>query len=311
LQQVDAAALLAPFPTLAGEVEGPVDLRLRGNLGREWRGSGEAALTRGRVFGVEVDEWRVPLDFTYVPKHGRGQLTIRDSNAQLARGRATLQTELWFSADAAPRLEGKARFNNAQLKSLIRSSSSLWSFAVGQVTGNVNFSSESFRGADDLNATVDATLAQTQALELPVLSGLVPFVAPGQSATTFQQGELRGRLARGVFRIQKFNLSSPVVRLAIVGNITTQGRLDMEAAGSTGRLGYNPAFLRLVGLRIPVTGPIPVSLILEASSLLSSSVIHLRITGTVRNPDVHLDTAQVLAEEAVRFFFLQSNVPLP
>jgi translocation and assembly module TamB len=311
LSQVDAAALLAPFPDLAGEVEGPVDLHLRGNLGREWRGSGEAALTRGHVFGVEVDEWRVPVDFTFVPKHGRGQLTIRDSNAQLARGRATLQTELLFSADAASRLEGKIRFYNAQLKSLIRPTGGLGSFAVGQVNGNVDFSADSFRSAADLNATVDATLAQTQALELPVLSGLVPFVAPGQSATTFQQGELRGRLARGVFRIQKFNLSSPVVRLAIVGTVTTGGRLDMEAAGSTGRLGYNPAFLRLVGLRIPVAGPIPVSLILEASSLLSSSLIHLRITGTVRNPDVHLETAQVLAEEAVRFFFLQSSVPLP
>ena len=87
LQQVNAAALVAPFPGLAGEVEGPVDLHLRGNLGREWRGSGEAALTRGRVFGVEVSEWRVPLDFTFVPKQRRGQLTIRDSNAQLARPR--------------------------------------------------------------------------------------------------------------------------------------------------------------------------------------------------------------------------------
>jgi hypothetical protein len=311
LQQVDAAALAAPFPGLAGEVEGPVDLRLRGNLGREWRGSGEAALTRGRVFGVEVDEWRLPLDFTYVPKHGRGQLTVRDSNAQLARGRATLQAELLFSAEGAPRLEGKVRFYNAQLKSLFRPGGGLGSYAVGQVTGRVDFSSDNFHSVDDLNATVDATLAQTQALQLPVLSGLVPFVAPGQSATTFQQGDLTGRLSRGVFRIQKFNLSSPVVRLAIVGTITTGGRLDLEAAGSSGRLGYNPSFLRLVGLRVPAAGPIPIGLLLEASSLLSSSVIHLRVTGTVRNPDVHLEPVKALAEEAVRFFLIQGNVPLP
>ncbi len=311
LSQVDADALLAPFPDLAGEVDGPVDLRLRGNLGREWRGSGEAALTRGRVFGVEVNEWRVPLDFTIVPKRGRGQLTIRDSNAQLARGRATLQTELLFSADSAPRLEGKIRFYNAQLKSLVRPTSGLGSFAVGQVTGTVDFSADSFRSADDLTATIDATLAQTQALQLPVLIGLTPFVAPGQSATTFQQGELSGRLSRGVFRIQKFNLTSSIVRLAIVGTITTKGRLDMEAAGSTGRLGYNPAFLRVIGLRIPVAGPIPIGLLLEASSLLSSSLIHLHVTGTVRNPEVQVETARVFAEEAVRFFLLQNNVPLP
>jgi translocation and assembly module TamB len=311
LEQVDVAVLLAAFPGAADAVEGLVDLHLRGNLGREWRGSGEAALTRGRVFGVEVDEWRLPVNFTFIPVRGRGQLTVRDSNAQLARGRATLQTELLFSTDAAPRLEGNARFYNAQLKSLVRPTSGLGFFAVGQVTGRVNFSADSLRSADDLNATIDATLNQTQALELPVLSGLVPFVAPGRSATTFQQGELRGRLARGVFRIQKFNLSSPVVRLAIVGTITTQGRLDLEATGSTGRIGTNPAFLRLIGLRIPVAGPIPIGLLLEASSYLSSRVIHLRVTGTVRNPDVHLEPVQILAEEVVRFFLLQSNVPLP
>jgi hypothetical protein len=49
LEQVDAAVLLSAFPGVAGEVEGLVDLHLRGNLGREWRGSGAAALTRGRV----------------------------------------------------------------------------------------------------------------------------------------------------------------------------------------------------------------------------------------------------------------------
>jgi hypothetical protein len=310
LEQVDAAVLLSAFPGAADAVEGLVDLRVRGNLGREWRGSGEAALTRGRVFGVEVDEWRLPVNFTYVPAHGRGQLTIRDSNAQLARGRATLQADLLFSADAAPRLEGNARFYNAQIKSLVRPGNELGSFAVGQVTGRVDFSADSLRSADDLNVTVDATLAQTQALQLPVLSGLVPFVAPGQSATTFQQGDLRGRLSRGVFRIQRFNLSSPIVRLAIVGTITTQGRLDLEAAGSSGRVGANPAFLRLVGLRIPVAGPIPIGLLLEASSLLSSSLIHLRVTGTVRNPDVHFEPAKAFAEEAVRFFLLQ-NTPLP
>jgi translocation and assembly module TamB len=310
LQRVDASVLLAAYPGLAGEVEGPVDLRLRGNLGREWRGSGEAALTRGRVFGVEVDEWRLPVNFTFVPVRGRGQLTIRDSNAQLARGRATLQAELLFSADAPPRLEGNARFYNAQLKSLVRPGNELGSFAVGQVTGRVDFSADSLRSADDLNATVDATLAQTQALQLPVLRMLVPFVAPGQSATTFQQGDLRGRLSRGVFRIQRFNLSSPIVRLAIVGTITTTGRLDLEAAGSSGRVGANPAFLRLIGLRIPAAGPIPISLLLEASSLLSSSLIHLRVTGTVRNPDVHFEPAKAFADEVVRFFLLQ-NTPLP
>ena len=43
-----------------------------------------------------------------------------------------------------------------------------------------------------------------------MLSVVAPFLAPGQSATTFQKGDLRGRLSRGVFRIERLNLSSSV-----------------------------------------------------------------------------------------------------
>ena len=311
LDRADAGALLAAYPDLAAQVQGLVDLHVRGNLGSEWRGGGEAALTRGRVYGVEVQEWRLPLSFTFTPAQGRGQLAIRDSNAQLARGRATGQAELSWSAAMPPRLEGNARFYNAELRSLVHPGGELGSFAVGQVTGRAEFNADNLRSADDLNATVDASLSQSQALELPVLRVVAPYLAPGQSATTFQNGELRGRLSRGVFRIERLNLSSSVVRMSVVGNVTTQGRLDLEVTGGTGRIGYNPGFLALIGLRIPVAGPIPLSVILQASSYLSNRLVHLRVTGTLRSPDVRLEPVQILAEEAVRFFLLQSNVPLP
>ena len=187
----------------------------------------------------------------------------------------------------------------------------LGSYLVGRVTGRVDFGADSLRSLDDLTMTVDATLADSQALQIPVLSVLAPYLAPGQSATTFQQGEVRGRLSRGVFRIQRLNLSSAILQMVVVGTITTQGRLDLDVTGNTGTLGVNPAFLRALGLRIPVVGPIPVSVLLEASALLSVRVIHLRVTGTVRSPNVQLSPVQVLAEEAVRFFVLQSGAPVP
>ena len=138
---------------------------------------------------------------------------------------------------------------------------------MGQVTGGVDFSADSLRSADDLDATVSATLSQSQALQLPVLSVLAPFVAPGQSATTFNQGELRGRLSRGVFRIQRFNLSSRLVNMAIIGTVNTQGRLDLDVTAGTGQLGINPAFLKTVGVTIPAVGPIPVGAILEVTAV--------------------------------------------
>ena len=311
LEQADSAALLAGYPDLAAQVQGPVDLRLRGNLGREWRGGGEAALTRGRVYGVEVEEWRLPFTFTFHPRHGNGQLTFTDSNVQLSRGRVAVQADLHWSYDTAPRLEGNARFYNADFRSLLRSNGQLGSYAVGQVTGRVDFSADSLRSADDLDATVAAMLTQSQALQIPVLSALVPFIAPGRSATTFDRGELRGRLSRGIFRIQKLNLSSRVVGLNVVGTITTTGRLDLEATAGTGRLGVNANFLQALGVTIPAVGPIPVGVLLEVSAYLSNRVIHLRVTGTTRNPQVRTEPIRLLAEEAVRFFVLQSGAPVP
>ncbi|HVS38275.1 MAG TPA: AsmA-like C-terminal region-containing protein [Gemmataceae bacterium] len=311
LEQVDASALLASYPGAAAQVLGPVDVRLRGNFGRTWHGSGEADLTRGRVFGAAVDELHVPVTFEFSPARGSGRAAIRDANAQLAGGRATVQAELDWAGGEPPRLEGYARFNNAEVRSLVKPGGQLGSYLVGRVTGRVDFSGDAVQSLDDLNATVNATLADSQALEIPVLSALVPFVAPGQSATTFEKGDLRGRLSRGVFRVQRLTLSSSLLRMAIVGTVNTQGRLDLDVTGQTGQVGYNPAFLRAIGLRIPAVGPIPVSLLLEASALLSNRVIHLRVTGTVRNPDVHLEPVQLLAEEAVRFFVLQSGAPVP
>ena len=311
LEQVDASALLASYPDVAAQVQGPVDLRLRGNLGRRWRGSGGVDLTRGRVFGAVVDELHLPVTFEFSPARQSGRVTIRDANAQLAGGRATGQAEFAWSGGEAPRLEGEARFNNAEVRSLVKPGGSLGSYLVGRVTGRATFGADSLRSLDDLEATVSATLADSQALEIPVLNVVAPYLAPGQSATTFQKGDLRGRLSRGVFRLQRLTLSSSIVRMAVVGTVNTKGRLDLDVTGGVGTLGVNPTFLQSIGLRIPAVGPIPVSLILEASALLSNRVIHLRITGTVRNPNVQIETAQILAEEAVRFFVLQSGAPVP
>ena len=73
----------------------------------------------------------------------------------------------------------------------------------GLASGRIDFSGSNVRSLDDVTATVDASFAQAQAFQLPILSSLVPFVGRGQSNSTFQSGELRGRLANGVFRVQR------------------------------------------------------------------------------------------------------------
>jgi hypothetical protein len=131
------------------------------------------------------------------------------------------------------------------------------------------------------------------------------------SSETFQSGQLEARLARGVVRIQRLNLEGGLVQMVIEGTVTLGGRLNLDVNARTGNITLLPPALRLLGLRIPVAGPIPLSVLTEASFVLARSVIHLRVTGSVRNPVVQVEPIALLTEEAVRYFLLRALVSTP
>ena len=76
----------------------------------------------------------------------------------------------------------------------------------------------------------------------------------------------------------------------------------------TGTINLQNERLRLLGLRVPQVGVIPISLVQEASGLLSSRLINLQVSGTARNPAIRLRPVPLLAEEAVRFFLRRGGV---
>lgn len=309
LERFEARRLLAPWPTLAGLVQGTGEARLRGSLGTEWRGGGDVVLTRGRLFGVDVTEWRLPITFALAPGRGRGEVDIPETSAQLARGRLSGRAHLGFGYGS--RLEGHLRLYGVDLQTVLRQGFDLTQVGSGQVTARIDFSGHDVRSLNDVTATVDASFSQTQAFQLPVLSQLVPYIAPGQSNTTFQSGELRGRLANGLFRVQRLSLSGQPVNLFANGTVGRDGRLNLDVVATTGRVGVNPNFLRLLGVRLPPIGPIPVGLVLQVTDYLSNRTVYLRVTGTLRSPSVRVEPLPLLTEEAVRYFLNRYNVPIP
>jgi hypothetical protein len=310
LDRVEAARLLAPWPQLAGQFQGPIEARIRGNLGREWTGSGDIALARGKVLGAEVSEWRVPFGWSFTPGVGRGQVEVQETSAQVGRGRALGRASLGWGVGS--HLEGQVRFFNVDLQALLRSATDLSQVGSGLLTGRLDFSGQEVRSLDDVTATLDATLAQTQALELPVLRQISPYVLPGRSTNAvFRSGTVRGRLSRGVFRIQRLNLEGTYGQLFIEGTVSLQGRLNLDVLANTSNFGPNTATLRLLGVRVPAVGPLPLSLALEARNYLSNRLIHLRVSGTIRSPTITVEPLSLLTEEAVRYFLNRANVPLP
>jgi translocation and assembly module TamB len=310
LDQVDASRLLAPWPTLAERVEGTLDMQLRGRLGREWYGGGELAVARARLFGVEAFDWQLPFEWAFAPALGTGQVLVPDSTGQLALGRVTSRASLRWGTGL--RVEGHLRFLGMELRPLLRQFSTLSQLGTGRVSGRFDFSGTDVRSIDDLTGTLEARLQQTQALQLPVLQQLTPFLLGGQSsAAVFQNGSLRARLGGGTLRIEQLSFAGRLTQLFINGSVTLLGRLDLHVLVNTGTLGVNPTFVRFLGLRIPAAGPIPVTLLLEASTYFSNRLIRLRVTGTVRSPIITIQPFSLLSEEALRFFINRSNLPVP
>jgi hypothetical protein len=309
LDRVEASRLLTPFPTVAAWVKGPLDVSLRGTLGREWQGSGQLVLTRGRVLGVAVNEWRVPINFQYEPAQGSGRLDVSETLAQIAQGRAQGRASLRWGG--ASRLEGSLRFFNADWRGLFKEYENIGQAGSGLVTGRLDFGAEDLRSVNDLTASLDATLGRNQALELPVLQQLTPYLAPS-STTTFQQGDIRARLARGVIRVQRMTLISPLLQLILEGNVMLQGgRLDLEVVANTGSVLFSSTVLSQLGVvQLPTTA-LSSSFLTQASTLLSRRVIHLHIGGTIRSPSVRIEPIALLTEEAVRFFLTRAAIPVP
>ncbi|MBY0526474.1 MAG: AsmA-like C-terminal region-containing protein [Gemmataceae bacterium] len=300
LDSVEASRLLSPWPEAATRVDGLLDVRFDGAFASEWRGNGSVALARGNLFGVEVVNARMPFDFSFIPQERRGKVEIRESSAQVAQGQASAKAAIGWGSGS--RIDGSVRFFGVDLRGLLRSASDMGQMGAGQVSGRFDVSGTDVRSLADLDATLDATLQQTQALQLPILRQLSPYIAPGQSASaTFQGGEMKARLSRGMIRIQHFQLVGSIVQVIIEGTISLGGTLNLEATANTGGLTALIPGLRALSAEL-AEGPLPLSLIAQATRLLSVRLTHLRITGTVRNPVVQRDPIVMLTEEAVRFF---------
>ena len=306
LDNVETSKLLGPW--LEDRIEGPMQGRIRGNLADAWRGTAEFELTRGKLFGFDINQWRLPATWSYSPIQNRGQLDIHETSAQIARGKATGKMNLAW--DRTARIEGNLRFANIDMPDFLRQTIGPSELGGGKMTGKVDFSGNEVRSLDDVKATINASFSQAQALQLPVLKQIAPFLGIG-ATTTFQKGDMLARLERGVLRIQQLTLQGTNAQVYMDGTVSLEGRLNLDVVAKTGELGVPNERLRLLGLRVPVAGPVPLVVIQEASTLLSNRVLYLQVTGTARSPVIRPRTGAILAEAAVRLFLQRYTVPVP
>jgi hypothetical protein len=300
LDGVDLARLLAPWPDWAASTRGQLVARVRGFLGNSVTGSGSLSLEDTKLLGINIHEWRLPIDFTYSPSQGMGQLTVQDSSVEFVTGRATGYATLNWGGET--RLDGRLRFLNVDLRHVFQGSS-ITTYGSGLLSGQLDATGNDIRSPDDVAYHLDATLQRTQAMQFPVFQQLVPFLFRLNSATVFQEGTLRGRLTHGVAHIDQLTLKSDAVRLHMDGSVTVPGeRVDLSTTVYTGQLVGGACLPGLVGFSA-TTNQVPVaSQLLALTNRLSPFLLHFHVTGSVRAPTVQIQPLSGLSTDAAKFF---------
>jgi uncharacterized protein involved in outer membrane biogenesis len=307
LDRVEAADLAGPWLESPEEIQGTVTGQLRGKLGETWFGSADLVLDRGKIHGLEVSEWRLPASWELVPGDSRGTVTVQESSASVARGRVTGRATLRWGYGAT--VEGQILFRGVDLQTLLRQAGASQA-GSGLMSGRFDFSGTDVRSLNDLNGVLSVTLGQTQALQNPVLREISPFHSISPS-TSFNQGQLRARLGRGLVRIEQLTLQGSSLRVYVDGTVSLQGRLNLTVIANSGRVGLDPLRLQILGIRLPAVGPIPLTLLVEANDYLSNHTVQLQVTGTLRSPNVRIAPLATLQQEAIRFFLTRYNIPQP
>jgi hypothetical protein len=309
LRNVEVSGLLAPWPELASRAEGMIDGTIRGHLDGEWSGTGTLLFPKGKVQDSDIADLRLPLSFSWTPG-SHGQVELRDCTGQVAGGHLTATARYAWGGES--RLDAQGQFSRVDLQSLLRQTSAAAHVPNGRISGRFQLDGGSIQSVNDLTGSIDATLGQTQAFQLPVFQQVLRFLTPTISPNmSFQTGRLRARLARGIVRMQELSLEGDFVRLFSDGSVRLNGALALDVVASVGRIGPSPLALRALGPTPPVVGSMPAALLLQLSNYLSSRVVRLHVGGAISNPSVQLQPGLILTEEAIIFFLNRANVPTP
>lgn len=299
LQKADISKLTAPW-LAAWKPAGRTDVRLQGKIGREYSATGEAVTFNSRLQGFDIGDWRFPIDLMVAPARGVGTFQMRDITGLVAQGKVTGTTTYKWGVGNS--LAGDFRFFGVELRPLLVQLGDSSPKASGTLHGKVHFTGIDVNSLVDLAGNIEAGLVQSRAQGIPVIRDLAPLLPVATLASSFDKGELKARLDRGIVRVQRLALSNSLVMLLVEGKMTLQGKLDLEATARTGNIASVQENLRASGMKFQAVGAIPLEIITQVTNLLATGLFHFRITGTWRNPVIRSVSLTILTEEATRFF---------
>lgn len=291
---------------------GTLDARFAGALGPVVTGSGQLAVSRANVLGLDGESFRLPVQYRVDLGTLSGAAEIRRTQLSLLHGSVYLKGDLHWGSRLDFNLD--AQISNIDSRRLVAALSGSQVYDQGKLNGKLLLKGRAVRSMRDLRGSFKGSLERSQALSLPILDDLASFINAGQlTQSEFDTGDIDLTLANGIVTVNNIGFASSAAKILINGKVTLEGRLDLNVVALIENLNTNQAFLALS--QTPLTRYSAVGLALRVTNFLSNRSIYAHVSGTANSPVFRLETARLLRDEAVRFLLsdtvFQQNLQLP
>ena len=251
-----------------------------------------------RLGGVQL-----PFSLTYQAAADRAAVQLRGAQTTLSRGNVRGDAELavrTVTTNPTLQLEADLSLRRVELSGLTASKPPV----DGRVSGRVTARASNLRRMNDLSGAVNLTLADPTAARGSFATALSPYL--GGSLTSFTSGRLDAVFANGTAGVRQATLSGPRLDVHATGRVGLNldsprgGQLDLDVLAATGRpeegIGRSALVQRAITLAAPGVG-----LLIAANEAMRDRIVHLRVGGTTKSPQVRVDTLATAKEAGLRF----------
>lgn len=310
LRRVDLERMLRPLHRQVPEtqiVNGLVTSRLSGRIGSVIDGSGSLAIAKSDVYGVQASSLKVPILLKLDPNTLNGTVELRQSQFRAFRGSLSGKGKISFGRRLDIDIDASLfRIDTDQLLGTLAGRGDL---GQGELYGDLKLKGTSVRSLRDLNGSFIGRLEHSRSFQFPLMRNLAIFLNSGRlTQQEFDSREIVFRLAKGILKVERLTFASDSAQMYVTGQVTTEGRLDLDIATRIANLsGNRQLYEQLSGNQVALLLSPTGTALTEVTEFLSNRVIYLHAGGTVRQPNFRIESGRLIRDELIARFFASSD----
>jgi len=308
--RVDRASLskmIKLVPSLAHDLEGFGTVQVSGRISEAIQANAEILVSRARMLNLPITDLRLPVEIEMNPATGAGSIHARHWTAHIAGGHVRGSARNRFGHDQSFNTE--LQLTGVDLEVLSRLHPTGKKPPTGKFSGKMTLQGPNTQQLEKIRGRVDLDLNDASLFEVPLFKELDRFLG-STGGGLFEDGDVHGVIFNRTLVLERMTLTGRLVQLHATGTIGFNGGLNLEILVNTGSTLSNQE-LALLNV-IPGLGRVlgeGEEALRRVASVLESSLLKFRVTGTTTNPHVQLDPAVTIGSGAVGFFSSVVRVP--